>query len=318
METIAKEQLRARALVAGAASRTPDLLIRMADRVSRGWLARSGNPYLGEIDEVARILGRPGAHFLNIHYEWGCTTGVKPGPGGRSARLVRVLDWNMPGLGRHVIAARVSGPAGPFVTLTWPGFAGVLQAMAPGRFAAAINQAPMDAPVGVYAADWAVNRTKVWRRHALPPAHLLRRALEEARSYAEAKDMLARSPLCVSAIFTLAGLSAGEGAIIERRENDARVHEGHVCAANHWHAPDWSGRDRGLESVERAAMLRGIAGDVASGLGWLKAPLLNARTRLLLVADAAEGQLLAQGYEKDGPATAVLSRCLQRPLSAAR
>jgi hypothetical protein len=279
----------------------------MADRVSRRWLARSGNPYLGEIDEVARALRRPGAHFLNIHYEWGCTTGVKPAPGGRTARLVRVLDWGMPGLGRYVIAARVSAKAGPFVALTWPGFAGVLQAMAPGRFAAAINQAPMDAATGVYAADWALNRTKVWRRNALPPAHLLRKVFEEARDYAEAKSMLTQSPLCVSAIFTLAGLSAGEGAVVERRESEARVHEGHVSAANHWHAADWRGRDRGAESAERAAMLQGLAGDVGVDLGWLKAPMLNERTRLAVVADAAEGRLIAQGYEADGPATAVLA-----------
>ncbi len=306
VETIEQELARARQLIEGAAGHTPDLLLRIADQVSRRWLVQSANPYLGEIDEVARRLGRPGAHFFNIHYEWGCTTGVKPCPRGRTARLVRVLDWSTPGLGHHVIAARIAGVAGPWVALTWPGFAGVMQAMAPGRFAAAINQAPMDAPVGLYAADWAVNRTRVWLRHALPPAHLLRRVFEQARDYEQARRMLAQTPLCVPAIFTLCGLGAGEGAIIERRETDVRIHDGGLCAANHWQAADWSGRERGGNSAERAAMLAGIEGDVALDLDWLRAPILNEGTRLAVVADPAAGRLLARGYEADGPATKTL------------
>ena len=91
---------------------------------------------LAEIDEIAARLGRPGGHFLSVNYEWGCTVGVGPSPDGRSARLTRTLDWFTPGLGRYVMAARVAGQAGHFVTLTWPGFVGVLQAMAPGRFSA--------------------------------------------------------------------------------------------------------------------------------------------------------------------------------------
>src|SRR6185503_10125388 len=80
------------------------------------------------------LIGRPGAYFLSVNYEWGCTCRVAPSPEGKSARLVRVLDWVTEGLGRYVIAARVAGEAGPFVTLTWPGYTGVLQGMAPGRF----------------------------------------------------------------------------------------------------------------------------------------------------------------------------------------
>jgi hypothetical protein len=35
------------------------------------------------------------------------------------------------------------GPAGEFFDVTWPGAVGTLTAVAPGRFAAAINQAPL-------------------------------------------------------------------------------------------------------------------------------------------------------------------------------
>jgi hypothetical protein len=306
VSTLAADPARAYALLDAAAGRIPELMLKLADRISRQWLVRSANPYLGEIDAMTRLLGRAGGHFFNVHYEWGCTTGVKAAASGGSARLVRVLDWRTPGLGRHVMAACVDARVGPWVTLTWPGFAGVLQAVAPGRFSAALNQAPMDMPIGVLPADWAVNRMRLWRRGHLPPAHLLRRAFEEARSYAEALQMLTETPVSVPTIYTLAGLEAGEGAIIERRETDARVRAGGHCAANAWQTPEWPGRVRGKANAERVAMLRGIAGDVGEDLGWLQTPVLNETTRLVMLADARAGWIVAQGYESNGPVTAEL------------
>jgi hypothetical protein len=35
------------------------------------------------------------------------------------------------------------GPAGEYYSVTWPGYVGTLTALAPDRFAAAINQAPL-------------------------------------------------------------------------------------------------------------------------------------------------------------------------------
>ncbi|MEZ5926045.1 MAG: hypothetical protein R3D57_16875 [Hyphomicrobiaceae bacterium] len=303
LSTLAHAHAHAAALLDEAAGHTPELLLTLADRISRQWLARSANPYLDEIDAVARRLGRAGGYFFNVHYEWGCTTGVKPASGGRSARLVRVLDWRTPGLGRHIMAARLVGDAGPWTTMTWPGFAGVLQAMAPGRFSAALNQAPMHMPTGLMPADWAVNRTRIWRNGHLPPAHLLRRVFEQATSYNAALEMLVSTPVSAPAIFTLAGLDAGQGVIVERRETEARVHAGGNCAANTWQAPDWSGRPRGKANAERLAMLRGIRGEVGRDLSWLDAPVLNETTRLVMLADAREGWIVAQGYEREGPAT---------------
>ena len=57
---------------------------------------------------------------------------------------VRTLDWPFKGLGRHIAVARMRGAGGgDFFSVTWPGYVGALTAMAPGRFAACINQAPM-------------------------------------------------------------------------------------------------------------------------------------------------------------------------------
>ncbi len=192
LETFRLQRAVAHNLLDAAAAGTPRFGLRLADKISRAWLARTGHPYLAEIDEVAAALGRPGGHFFNVHYEWGCTTGVKSSEDGRSARLLRVLDWATNGLGRHIVAARSRGPAGDYVSLTWPGFTGALQGMAPGRFSAALNQAPMDNPIGYLPVDWALNRFRVWRRPHLTPAHLLRRVFEQARDFAEARSLLHR------------------------------------------------------------------------------------------------------------------------------
>src|SRR5262245_64982001 len=43
------------------------------DGVSRRWLDRSNNPYRGEIDEIADLIGKQGAYALHARSEWYCT-----------------------------------------------------------------------------------------------------------------------------------------------------------------------------------------------------------------------------------------------------
>ena len=303
METLLAHEARAHALLDLATGPLPSAALRQLDKVSRRWLAKWENAHLPEIDAIAARLGRPGAYFLSVNYEWACTCRVAPGPGRRSARLVRVLDWRTPGLGRHVIAARVASPRGRFVTLTWPGYTGVLTGMAPGRFSAALNQAPMRKAVGFYVLDWAVSRRRVWTMPHPTPAHLLRAVFESAADFAEARERLTREPISTPAIFSLAGLEARETVVIERTETEARVHTGPHVAANHWEAPGWRGRARGERSAERAAMMHRIIPKLETDFSWLAPPVLNPRTRLAMISDAAEGRLVAQGFEAMRPAT---------------
>jgi len=310
LETLELEEARAHALMDGATRGVPRRALKVLDAVSRRWLAKQDCRHLKEIDAIAARLDRPGAYFLSVNYEWGCTCRVAPSPDGRSARLVRVLDWVTDGLGKHVMAARVAGPAGPFVTLTWPGYTGVLQGMAPGRFSAALNQAPMRRPVGHYWVDWAVTRPRVWRTQHPAPAHLLREVFETAGTFAEAKRMLTERAIAAPCIFLLAGLKPHQTAVIERTEDDARVHEGGNTAANHWQTPGWRGHSRGSDSSGRAREMHCVSTDLDLSFPWLKRPILNWNTRLAMVADAREGRLVAQGYEVQGllpaPATAPL------------
>ena len=131
-----------------------------SDRVSSAWLKGTPSPYVGEIAEIAAIAGRPGVWFVNASYEWGCTTriDVEPAP-----ILRRTLDWPFPGLGRYVEVALQDGGAGPYASLTWPGAVGVLTAVSRGRFAAAINQAPLyrrTKPAALLPADFLLNASR--------------------------------------------------------------------------------------------------------------------------------------------------------------
>jgi hypothetical protein len=304
LATLELEEARAHALIDGATHGVPRAALKALDAVSRRWLAKQDSVHLDEIDAIARRLGRPGAYFLSVNYEWGCTCRVAPSPDGTSARLVRVLDWMTYGLGRYLVAARVAGKAGPFVTLTWPGYTGILQAMAPQRFSAALNQAPMRPRVGHYHLDWLVNRRRVWRSTNLTPAHLLREVFETAGSFAEAKRMLTERPISTPGIFSLAGIKPTETAVIERTETEAFVHDGSNVVANHWQAPGWRGHSRGIDSSGRACQMHGVSTAFDPEFSWLKRPILNWNTRLAMIADASEGRLVARGYEVDGHSAA--------------
>jgi hypothetical protein len=301
------EPQRLAALLAAAERRYPGLAIVLADRLSRRWLMQAANPYLEEMQGVAAALGRPGAYFLNLSYEWACTCSVGPTSDGSAARLTRVLDWPFEGLGASVVAARQDSAAGPWINLTWPGFTGCIQGHAPGRFAAAFNQAPLRRRSPSMAIDWTCDRYSLWRaprrhRQALPPCHLLRRAFEEAADFAAAKAMLAEAPLALPAIYSLVGTTPGEQAVIERLEDRAVVHEGPQVAANHWMGATLPpARSRGTFSDRRAALMLEQAATAGPDFTWLQPPVLNPTTRLAVYAEPASGLLVAQGFEAAGP-----------------
>ncbi|MFN0042691.1 MAG: hypothetical protein ACKVSF_05705 [Alphaproteobacteria bacterium] len=336
-ELVARENARAIDLLAEANAMYGRAFVRFADGRSRAWLARAGNPYGGEIDRAAHHLDAPGTHFLNLSHEWGCTVAIGPDPNGPGWRMARTLDWPLDGLGRNLVAARAKTPHGPYVNLTWPGFAGVVQGHAPGRFAAALNQPPMARMGGSFGLglpavlDWAINRLRLARSRALPPAHLLRLVFETCRDFAAARTLLAQTPLCVPAIFSLVG--ASEGCVVERTENAAHIHDAPRVATNHWQNSDFHGSERRTQSRERHAHMTlqlvgpspQLAGppkrsgpDRSAGPGtadsgenppfpWLTPPVLNPTTRLALEANPSRGILKAQGFEASGPATEVLS-----------
>jgi hypothetical protein len=284
--------------------------LAVGDALSRRWLARNDTPLAAEVAAVAAAIGRPGAHLLNLSFEWGCTCGVLDAP---APVLLRVLDWgNLAGLGEALCVIRQAGPAGAWLNIGWPGFAGAITALAPGRFAIAINQPPLPLTRAGRAArqrgfrmagllaDWVASRPAAWRSRALPPAHLLRIACDTAPDYAAALAMLRDSPVAAPVTFTIAGTRPGEGAVIERTRDALSLRTGPgLAAANHWAGLGLPGAPRWRESAPRQARMQDLLadGEVPPGFAWLVPPLLNPGTRLAAVMRPAEARLELVAHE---------------------
>lgn len=285
----------------------------LADRTSLRWLEENGNPYLGEIRRCADHLGVTGVYALNVCFEWGCTSGVYAREDGPT--LARTLDWIFPKLGEHLIVAHQRGRAGDFYNVTWPGVSGVFQGMAPARFAAAINQAPMRRHRLTLLGDWIKNRRQVFSMKALPPAHLLREVFENALDYGEAKERLSRTPVALPAIYILAGPRAGKGCVIERTEHDHAVRplEGdRVCASNqfdtHLNLAGHGWRPRPIDSAGRVRLACATPpAALDREFGWFEPPIANAHTRLAMTACAATGELSVFGTRGRERVTETLS-----------
>ena len=291
-------------LLATATAQVPQPVLRLADQVARRWLVRNNSPYLAEIAALAQRSREPGLYYLNVQYEWGCTTAAKLAIGGQSAILLRALDWNIAGIGRFVVAAQIANPLGAWTSLTWPAFTGVLQAIAPGRFAAAINQPTSPRLIGLPAIDRFLSKREIWRSPHIQPIHLLRRVFETARDFAAALEMLETTPITTSTIFTLVGTKANETVVVERRPTVARVFYD-AYAVNEWRTPEWQqGHHHAYKNDARLAAIR--LAHPHWDFRWLTWPILNAETRVVMMADPSTGRLAAQGFEGERAATSIL------------
>jgi len=289
------------------------MLFPAMDALARRWLMRSCSPYVGEIASIAALLGLPGVWFLNSSYEWGCTGLAREEEG--APWLARTLDWPFPGLGRNVEIARMRGPAGEFFNVTWPGYIGALTALAPGRFAAAINQAPLwrstNAP-WLRPYDLARNALRTWHIRFTPPDHLLREVFETCRDFAQAKHRLETVPVARPVIFILVGCASGERCVIERTEEAFTSRSQDTCAANDWlqPMPPWEARiaakhlltlsaeEATANSRTRREALSGWSQSFArADLAWVVPPVLNFFTRCAVEMCPARGHLRVAGYE---------------------
>jgi hypothetical protein len=290
-------------------------VLPVIDAATRRWLERSRSPYVAEIASIATALGYPGIWFLNGCYQWGCTTVAREQAG--APWLARTLDWPFAGLGRYLEVARMQGPAGVFDNVGWPGYVGALTACAAGRFAAAINQAPLwrrTRHPWLRPCDMALNAIRTWRIRHIPPDHLLRNVFETCRSYGEARHRLESTPVARPVIYALVGCEAGERCVIERTEDGFSTRTDDTSAANDWFegAPSWEARTRAdliftrtYEETAASSRLRRehIAqwpGLFAAGdFDWVVPPVLNPYTRLAVEMCPAKGVLRAVGYESD-------------------
>ncbi len=282
---------------------------------SRRLLAGAGNPYRDELEAVAGVIGPRGVFVLNMVYEWGCSTACGPDLRGTGNAMLRVLDWPMRGIGPFSVIGRFTGPAGAFAAVTWPGFAGVLTGMAPGRFSAAINQPPAAAPSGVGAIDAVLTRLQLAGRSAWPASHLLRHVFEHAHDFAHALRMLCdpRYTLATPALFIVSGRQPHEAAVVEAAGRVRRVAPeyaagaGTVGCANMWLSRDLGGRPRAYatdpretasdNNRRRRALAIDALGHRRMGFADLPSPVLNPSTLQIVRCNAALGDLTAAALD---------------------
>jgi hypothetical protein len=310
---------RVHKLIDEALSRRSHLLLplaaRLLDRVSHSWLLRQANPYLEEIRQVASAVGRPGAYFLNTIYEWTCSTSAAPDPGGAGARMIRVLDWGLSGIGGHVVIARHDTAHGAFFNPTWPGYAGVVTAMAPGRFAAAINQGPRMPVLGMQLLDDIVTHLRVLAaRGAVPAAHLLRRTFEGAANFERAIEMLSNEAVTIAmpALFVVAGVEPEQCCVVEAWGSNRRVHYAGTTAplgvgvANQWLSPDLAGRARSAPGTTthpeannsaRRTIITQLQKGAFHGASDLPEPVINRNTVMVVTANAQQGEMTVEALD---------------------
>ncbi len=281
-------------------------VLKAADAISMRWLNRSASPYAQDVEALSHVLGFAGVPSINMGYQFGCTTGASPGSDGVPL-MRRVLDWPLHGLGRAIEVVKMRGAAGDYLNVTWPGAAGVLTATAPGRFCAAINQAPLHRRTAgsvLRLADMARHLRNTLRdQTGWPPDHLLRYAFETCRTFEDAVKLLCREPVARPVIYSIAGTREHEMALIERDGKTARLFRGAFATANDWqHShPRWEPRgcasDKRRDNFERCELMRRAQVADARDFLWLAPPILNARTRLAVEMNAL-GELHVQGYER--------------------
>jgi hypothetical protein len=201
-----------------------------------------------------------------------------------------------------------------------PGSAGWSTAVAPGRFAAAINQAPMRRrwrSSMLLWLDYALNALDGLRGSGrLPPEHLLRHVFETCTSFDDAHQLLETTPVARPVLFILVGCRTGERVVIERESTCARVYLDDTVIANAWRQlsvgwrPRVCGEGTPAENNHRRTMvMKAWTGRDSDDFGWATAPVLNAKTRLTIEMCPVAGTLKVAGWEADGrgsaaPATA--------------
>lgn len=284
--------------------------LSLADIQSRKWLDRVNPPYADDVRYISAALGGKGIYTLNLSYEWGCTTTACNDRDNGGVKLYRSMDWPIEGMAGKLVVAKQAGPAGEFWNLTWPGFAGVLNGHAPGRFSIAINQAPIPKHTHIMPLDWILARRRTFSSGGLPGPFLLRKVFEECTGYDQAVAMLSKTELCIPALFTVAGVNPGQHCIIERRYGaEAAVHTDRIAVANHWLNADWKGHDRPPLSRERQAKMAAEYESFKGGFDWLVPPVLNGETRLAFEANPKTGGLKVRALEGER----VVSRTLEMP-----
>lgn len=271
-------------------------VVKLLDYGAERWARSRDIPFREEIEQISAQVQRRGAWFANLNYEWGCSAGVLSNSAGAPV-LVRVLDWPFPRMGELATIVHCPSPQGAWSHVTWPGCVGVLQANAPQRFAAVINQAPCCSfGLGQYAGravGWLHSKWRWVQSQGIPPVLLLRQVMMSAPDFSAALQLLTDAVVAAPVIFTLVGTQPEDYAIIQKSYAGTVVRR-EKAVSNCWLNPELPGD---LGANDAPARLRKLQQTLAAGAGlrWLQSPVLNKDSRLAVELCPAEGSMIVQG-----------------------
>lgn len=266
-------------------------LLKIADNFAFKWMSKAELlGYEQELLDIAEEINGAGKYILNLSYEFACTAGVMNEYNGKPA-LYRAFDWPIDNIGDKLMILKRGGKKGHYWDITFPGMVGVVHAMAPRRFAIAINRAPI--PVTFKLPFWQgltkpldkwVQRIKTYRTGATPAPILLRKVFEECANFDEAVKMLQETKLSAPTIFTICGTEQGQALVIERDRDRAFTRHGDdAVTANHWQeAQLGKAHARPIASKARLSSMKDITQKniPQHNFNWLSAPILNDMTRM--------------------------------------
>jgi predicted choloylglycine hydrolase len=128
---------------------------------------------------------------------------------------VRNLDWPGEYIGRYTIKVVYQSHFGNFIAVTWPGYVGVLSAVAENRFSATISLLPWPG------FDW-LPKPNIF---GWPASFLLRYIFENCASFEDALKEIKITPVVAPVIITLVGPERGQAVAIEKGTKDYKVRE---------------------------------------------------------------------------------------------
>lgn len=193
---------------------------------------RSGGGYADDISAWAKGCGidRDDLIFANLSYEIAhateslaicspfCTSVAFNLPD--SVAHCRNMDWPLKGVGPMTRIIHYDGPCGPFKSVGWPGYVGVLSGIAEGRFSATINYAPAK----TVRAQW-------------PPSFALRWVFENCENFDAAVEDLVNTEMAAPVLIMLVGTEPNEAVVIEHTGRGASrryMRTGVLALTNHF------------------------------------------------------------------------------------
>lgn len=181
--------------------------------------------YAEDIKTIAKLLKVEEGDIIcgNLEYElamcgvtnpFGCTAAAIYVP--KLGMLhVRNLDWPGECIGKYTIKVVYQSHFGSFTAVTWPGYVGILSAVAKNRFSATISLLPWPG------FDW-LPKPNIF---GWPASFLLRYIFENCESFEDAFKKIKKTPVVAPVIITLVGPKKGQAVAIERGTKDYKVRE---------------------------------------------------------------------------------------------